>query len=97
MPQTPDSQAVNAQLATILDHPLFARSPRQSDLLSYLVAESLAGRGERIKATSIAVDVFGRDASFDQQRDTIVRVEAGRLRRKLEEYYQGDGPVTLSA
>ncbi len=89
---------IREQLARILAWEPFGRSRRQSALLSYLVEESLAGRGERIKATSIAMEVFGRDESFDQQRDAIVRVEAGRLRKRLGEYYEGPGrhdPVTI--
>ena len=47
----------------------------------------MAGRGDRIKAYSIAVEVFGRGVSFDPQTDPIVRIEAGHLRRALERYY----------
>ena len=61
--------------------------------------ESLAGRSSRIKAYSIAVEVFGRDTSFDPQSDPIVRVEAGHLRRALERYYLTagqDDPIFIS-
>lgn len=63
------------------------------------MGEALAGRAERIKAYSIATEVFGRDASFDPQSDPIVRVEAGHLRRALEQYYVGAGrqdPVEIT-
>jgi len=53
-----------------------------------VVEETLAGRRRRIKAFSIAQDVFGRDADFDQQRDPVVRVEASRLRKCLGQYYE---------
>ncbi|RDJ19818.1 hypothetical protein DWF00_04340 [Bosea caraganae] len=53
--------------------------------------ESLAGRGDRIKAYTIAVDVFGRGADFDGMLDPVVRIEAGRLRQALAEYYAGSG------
>lgn len=53
--------------------------------------ENLAGRADKIKATSIAIDVYNRGASFDQQSDPLVRVQAGRLRHHLAEYYIGDG------
>jgi TolB-like protein len=51
------------------------------------VTETLSGRSDRIKAYSIAVEVFGRDSSFDPQSDPMVRIEAGRVRRALERYY----------
>jgi TolB-like protein len=56
-----------------------------------VVDEALAGRGDRLHAYPIAVEVLGRDASFDPQNDPVVRMEAGRLRRRLERYYLGAG------
>ena len=53
-------------------------------LLRYLVQEELAGRGDRLKAYSIATEVLGRGQSFDPQQDSIVRVEIGRLRKALD-------------
>jgi hypothetical protein len=50
-----------------------------------------AGEGDRIKEYSIALDVFGRSDTFDQDIDSIVRVQANRLRKRLAEYYSGDG------
>jgi TolB-like protein len=88
-----------AQLARILSSADFAAADRKHRFLSYVVDEALAGRSSRIKAYSIAVEVFGRDASFDPQTDPIVRVEAGHLRRALERYYLTAGqadPVVIS-
>lgn len=76
-----------AQLERILNSADFEATARERRFLSHVVEETLAGRGSRIKAYSIAVEVFGRDASFDPQTDPIVRVEAGHLRRSLERYY----------
>jgi TolB-like protein/Tfp pilus assembly protein PilF len=75
------------QLDRILKSADFEATARERRFLSHVVEESLAGRGDRIKAYSIAVEVFGRDASFDPQTDPIVRIEAGHLRRSLERYY----------
>lgn len=87
-----------AQLERILQSADFEATARERRFLGYVVEEELAGRGSRIKAYSIAVEVFGRDASFDPQNDPIVRIEAGHLRRCLERYYltggQGD-PVLI--
>ncbi|MDL2400407.1 tetratricopeptide repeat protein [Rhizobium mayense] len=87
--------ACRAQLARILDSADFDATDRERRFLSFVVNETLSGRGERIKAYSIAVEVFGRDASFDPQADPIVRVEAGHLRRALERYYLTGGLADL--
>lgn len=88
-PPTPDD--IRAQLRRILSSPGWTASARRSDLLRFLVAETLAGRGDRLRGVAIAVDVFGRAADFDPQIDAIVRVEARRLRRDLDSYYGGEG------
>jgi hypothetical protein len=72
---------------------------RNRKFLSYVVEEVLAGRADRIKAYSIAIEVFGRDASFDPQSDPVVRIEAGHVRRELERYYLTGGqrdPLLIS-
>lgn len=87
-----------AGLARILATPPF-RSNRRRILLSYLVEETLAGRGDRLKGYTIATAVFGRGEDFDSQSDPVVRLEARRLRRDLDSYYAGGGqadPVRLS-
>ena len=80
-------EAVREQLSRILGSCAFDASKRNRRFLEYAVEEALAGRADRIKAYNIATTVFGRDASFDPQLDSIVRIEAGRLRRSLERYY----------
>ena len=79
---------IRAELDKVLASDRFINANRISGLLRYVVEETLAGRRDRIKAFSIAQDVFRRDASFNQQRDPIVRVEAGRLRKLLTNYYE---------
>jgi adenylate cyclase len=69
----------------------FMPSERKRRFLKYVVQETLAGRADRIKAYTIAVDVFDRDPSFDPLADPVVRIEAGRLRRCLEHYYLAEG------
>ena len=83
--------ACREQLRRIISNPDFDGTARDRNFLSYVIEEALAGRADRIKAYSIATEVFGRDASFDAQNDPIVRVQAGHLRRALERYYQGSG------
>src|SRR6202043_566826 len=60
-------------------------------LLRYLAKHALDHPGTPIKEYQIATEVFGRSADFDPQLDSMVRVQAGRLRGKLAEYYSANG------
>lgn len=91
--QAVSTDAVRAELKRILASAHFDASDRNRSFLSYVVEEALEGRTDRIKAYTIATEVFGRDPTFDPQVDSIVRIEAGRLRRSLERYYLTDGRV----
>lgn len=82
----PDGE-VRAQLERILASTEFSVPQRVRQFLTYVIHQTLAGHADRIKAYSVAVEVFGRDANFDMQNDPVVRIEAGRLRRALERYY----------
>lgn len=84
-------EAERAELQSILQSPLFARSPTLTHLLSYLCEKTFAGETDQIKEYSVALDVFDRRDSFDQDTDSIVRVQANRLRKRLNEYYAAEG------
>src|ERR1700747_3384837 len=60
-------------------------------LLRYLGKQALEHPGTAVKEYQIATEVFGRQADFDPQLDSMVRVQAGRLRTKLAEYYNTEG------
>ena len=94
----PGAGEIRAQLERILASRCFEQAARSSSFLRFVVEQTLAGHGERLKGYTIAVEVFGRPADFDAQSDPLVRVEAGRLRRRLIEYYADEGrhdPVRL--
>ena len=78
---------IRDQLSTVLDSALFAHADRLHRFLKFVVNETLGGRADRLNQFAIALDVFDRDETFDPAIDAIVRVEAGRLRSKLLEYY----------
>jgi TolB-like protein len=79
---------VRQALEHILASPGFDASARSRRFLEYLVEETVAGRADRLKGLTIAVDVFGRDAAtFDRESDPVVRIEAAKLRRRLKSYY----------
>jgi hypothetical protein len=60
-------------------------------LLKYLAKHALDYPGKPLKEYQIATEVFGRPPDFDPQLDSTIRVQAGRLRAKLAEYYSGEG------
>ena len=86
-----DLEAIRAQLGRILHSGSFAKARRRQQFLEYIVNETLAGRSDRLTGYSIALEVFGRPETFDPIVDTVVRVEAGRVREKLREYYRAEG------
>jgi hypothetical protein len=84
-------EAERNELQAVLRSPLFARSPALTHLLSYLCEKTFAGDSDQIKEYSVALDVFDRRDSFDQDSDSIVRVQANRLRKRLNDYYASEG------
>jgi hypothetical protein len=80
-----------AELEAVLHAPGFLRAPTLAHLLRYLCERLFAGEAGQIKEYSIGVEVFDRGAAFDQDANSIVRVEANRLRKRLAEYYAGEG------
>lgn len=82
---------VEKQLEAILASEEFASAPKMRALLRYLVDATLGGEVERLKGYAIGVDVFERGAEFDPGTDPIVRVQAGRLRKLLDNYYLTSG------
>lgn len=87
----PGRLEIEAALDRILASKAFASAPRQQALLRHIVIETIEGRGDRLKEFSLAVDVFGRSSTFDPRLDSIVRVQASRLRTQLADYFTGDG------
>jgi hypothetical protein len=82
---SPSGDDVRCQLDRLLASSVFANAGRMSRFLKFVVEQTLAGEGERLKEYVIGVEVFDRDASYDPRLDSIVRVEAARLRSKLAE------------
>lgn len=85
---------ITAELDRILASKGFATAGRLSRLLRYVVEKTLAGEADRLKEYAVGVEVFDRDDKYDPRLDSIVRVEAGRLRSRLDEYYNGEGAAS---
>jgi len=94
-----EPDAVRQELKYILSSTDFKSSKQLSQVLQFVVEETLAGRGDKIKAYTIATSVLGRKSSYDPQTDATVRILAGRLRSRLDHYYSGSGknnPVRIT-
>jgi serine/threonine-protein kinase len=91
MPAPPPADAVRAQLERILASPGFANAGRLSRFLRFVVERTLEGEGDSLKEYRLGTEVFDRPSDYDPRLDSIVRVEARRLRAKLAEYYEGPG------
>ena len=86
------------QLAAVLASDAFRGAERSRALLRFLVERVVAGQAGRLKEYTLGVEALGRGESFDPRTDPIVRAEASRLRRRLEQYYESDGrsaPLTI--
>jgi len=86
-----ECEAQRAELEEVIHSASFVRAPTLAHLLSYLCEKLFAGEANEIKEYSIGVEVFHRGSSFDQDSNSIVRVEANRLRKRLALYYAGEG------
>ena len=87
----PDIDEIRGALETLLADREFARNAALATFLKFVVEETLAGRGARLKAYTIATLAFRRSDDFNPQVDLIVRVQAQRLRDLLQNYYFGNG------
>ena len=88
---TPTEVEVRRELQKMLASNDFDSSSRNRRFLTFVVDETLASRGDRIKAYNIALSAFDRASDFDPLTDPIVRIEASRLRRSIEHYYLTGG------
>jgi adenylate cyclase len=92
-------QDIRAELDRILAAKGFVGAGRLSKLLRYVVDKTLSGETAQLKEYSVGIEVFERDEKYDPRLDSIVRVEAGRLRTRLDEYYNSEGagsPIRIS-
>src|SRR5689334_12597996 len=95
----PLAEDVRSALERLLQSDQFKSSPRASRFIQFIVETALAGKKTTLKEYVLGVEVFDRAPAFDPGTDTIVRVEAVKLRRRLEQYYHGPGvtdPVVIS-
>ena len=87
----PNTAAIREHLEKILSSRTFRAADGQRNFLRYVVEQALDGGTQRIKEYSVGVEVFHRGESFDPRQDSIVRVEARKLRARLAKYYEEEG------
>src|SRR5690242_6981237 len=90
-PATSNYAEERNEFRVVLNSGVLNRAPNLEHLLTYVCNRYFEGEAEQIKEYNIAVEGLGRLAGFDPKRDSIVRVEAYRLRKRLREYYEGQG------
>jgi TolB-like protein/Flp pilus assembly protein TadD len=86
-----DTREVRQHVDKVLASSSFAGAPRVQQFLRFVVEETLAGRADEIKESVVAFHVFGRRSEFDSHSDSVVRVQATHLRKRLREYYRTEG------
>lgn len=80
-----------AQLERILHSRAIEGSENLKSFLKYVVLKSVEESEDNLKEYTIATEVFGRSDNFSPKSDSVVRVQASRLRRKLKDYYATEG------
>ena len=84
-------EAEKEELNWLLTSGVLGRSSNLTRMLEFVCEKHFLGQDEHVKEYTIATEALGRRDNFDPQSDTIVRVTAHSLRKRLEEIYQTDG------
>jgi hypothetical protein len=89
----PDPRAVQRELDRLLGSPAFKGSKRSREFLQHVIDTALRGESETLKERTIGVALFHRAADYDTSQDSIVRVKANEVRRRLAQAYRELGPA----
>ena len=91
LPDLPPADQIRAELTAILDSSVFRTSKRCHDFLQYVVTQTMSGDLQNLRERSLAVEVFGRRTAASLGDDSIVRVGAREVRKRLAQYYMTEG------
>ena len=83
--------AVRSELEKVVSSAAFQGAGRSGKLLLFLVERTVGGMGDQLKEYTVGAEALGRGEAFDPRTDSIVRVEASRLRTRLDLYYSSEG------
>lgn len=84
-------EETRAQVERILQSETFRNSEALRRLLRFLAEKSISGEADTLKEYTIAVDALGKSPNYDPRQDSVVRIQVGRLRQKLADYYRSEG------
>src|SRR6202171_808277 len=90
-PITARDEAITAEVERILESNTFRNSDALRRLLKFLADKMLSGEADQLKEYSVGLDALGKPATYDPRHDSTVRIQVGRLRQKLAEYYRTEG------
>lgn len=82
----PPPEEISRELKLILASPPFRPSKRSQEFLVFVVQHSLEGNAESLKERTIGAEIFHRPVGYDTGDDSVVRVLAGDVRRRLDLY-----------
>jgi hypothetical protein len=91
-------ELTQAEIERILHSDTFRNSEVLRRLLRFLGEKSISGEADQLKEYTIGIDALGKPSSYDPRQDSGVRIQIGRLRQKLAEYYRLEGkddPVVI--
>lgn len=83
----PHAESLRNHLGEILASPVFRGSRRSQEMLRYVVEHALEGQFDRLKERTIGVEIFSREPDYNTGDDSIVRVSASDVRKRLSQYY----------
>jgi hypothetical protein len=89
-----ESEGVRAEVDRLLHSKTFEGSEVHRRLLQYLAEKTLSGEADRLKEYTIGLEAFSKPPEYDPRRDSIVRLQVGRLRQKLSAYYESEANGT---
>src|ERR1700681_3420078 len=84
-------ELTQAEIERILHSDTFRNSGVLRRLLQFLAEKSISGEADQLKEYTIGIDALGKPSSYDPRQDSGVRIQVGRLRQKLAEYYRLEG------
>jgi len=84
-------EAIAAEVERVLESDTFRNSDALRRLLKFLAEKMMSGEADQLKEYSVGIDALGKPASYDPRHDSTVRIQVGRLRQKLAEYYRTEG------
>jgi len=87
----PSEREVREQIERITSSTAFRTSDRLKHFITFVSSQALQGKADNLKEYAVGVQVFGRETAFDPRTDPVVRVQARRLRERLERYYREEG------